>query len=177
MKRFYGASRHMTNVFNIFVVMAIFNIFNARIINDDLNIFKNIHKNWLYDVLVVFMVGGQILIVEVGSDAFKVSHGGLHIYHWLIALMLGFTIWIVGFIARLLPETIVPQLGKKNEEEESNEENPVKKQGSSIGVKMRGSFRSHSKQGSLRKQASDKPGSMRKQQSSQNMVPQDKEYK
>ena len=47
----------MSNVFNVFVVMAIFNLFNARIINDDLNIFKNIHKNWLYDVLVLVIIG------------------------------------------------------------------------------------------------------------------------
>lgn len=168
----------MTNVFNVFVVMAIFNIFNARVINDDLNIFKNVHKNWIYDVIVVVVIGLHILIIQVGSDAFKVSRFGLHIYQWLIAVMLGFTIWIVGLIARLIPETWVPQLGKKNEEEEGEgEENHVKKQGSSIGVKMRGSFRSQSKQGSLRKQASDRAGSQRKQQSSQNMAPHDKEYK
>lgn len=157
----------MSNVFNIFVVMAIFNLFNARVINDDLNIFKNIHKNWLYDVLVLVIIGAQILIVQVGSDAFKVARGGLHIYHWVIAIVLGFIIWIVAFIARLLPDGVVPQLGKKNAEEQNNDTvEQVKKQGSGIGVKMRGSFRSQSKQGSLRKQASDKAGSMRKQQSS-----------
>ena len=57
MKKDYGASRHMTIVFNVFVVMAIFNLFNARVINDDLNIFKNIHKNWLYNVLVLVIIG------------------------------------------------------------------------------------------------------------------------
>jgi len=102
----------MTNVFNVFVVMAIFNIFNARVINDDLNIFKNVHKNWIYDVIVVVVIGLHILIIQVGSDAFKVSRYGLHIYQWLIAVMLGVTIWIVGLIARLIPETWVPQLGK-----------------------------------------------------------------
>lgn len=174
----WGASRHMTNVFNVFVVMAIFNIFNARIINDDFNIFKNIHKNWVFDIIVIGIIGAHILIIEVGSDAFKVSRNGLHIYQWLIAVMLGITTWIVAFIARLLPETWVPQLGKKNEDEEDEaEEHPVKRQGSSIGVKMRGSFRSQSKQGSLRKQGSDRAGSQRKQQSSQNMAPHDKEYK
>ena len=90
-----------------------------------------------------------------------------HIYHWIIAIVLGFIIWIVAFIARLLPDGVVPQLGKKNAEEQNNDTvEQVKKQGSGIGVKMRGSFRSQSKQGSLRKQASDKAGSMRKQQSS-----------
>lgn len=174
----WGASRQMTNVFNVFVVMAIFNIFNARIINDSLNIFKNVHKNPVYCVIVVVIVGLHILIIEVGSDAFKVSRRGLHIYHWIIAFVLGFTIWIVSAIARLVPETWVPQIGKSNEEEEGEGEgNAVKRQGSSIGVKMRGSFRSQSKQGSLRKQASDRAGSQRKQQSSQNMAPHDKEYK
>ena len=174
----WGASRHMTNVFNVFVVMAIFNIFNARIINDDFNIFKNLHKNWVFNIIVIGIIGFHILIIEVGSDAFKVSRYGLHIYHWLISVMLGITTWIVGLIARVIPDTWVPQLGKQNEEEAGEgEEHPVKRQGSSIGVKMRGSFRSQSKQGSLRKQASDRAGSQRKQQSSQNMAPHDKEYK
>lgn len=51
----YGASRHLSNVFNIFVVMAIFNILNARIINDDFNIFKGVFNNPVFCAVFVFI--------------------------------------------------------------------------------------------------------------------------
>ena len=40
MKEKYGPSRHFTFVFNVFVVLQIFNFFNARRINDEFNIFN-----------------------------------------------------------------------------------------------------------------------------------------
>jgi Ca2+ transporting ATPase len=44
----YGASRHMTNVFNIFTVMQIFNLVCARMIQDEINIFKRVFKNLMF---------------------------------------------------------------------------------------------------------------------------------
>lgn len=38
----YGSSRHMTNVFNVFVCMQIFNMINVRKVNDERNIFDGI---------------------------------------------------------------------------------------------------------------------------------------
>lgn len=35
----HGASRHMSNAFNVFVVLQIFNLINARKINDEKNVF------------------------------------------------------------------------------------------------------------------------------------------
>lgn len=53
----YGSSRHLSNVFNVFVVMCIFNIINARIIDDKLNIFKGIFNNLTFCVVFVFISG------------------------------------------------------------------------------------------------------------------------
>jgi Ca2+ transporting ATPase len=44
----YGSSRHMTNVFNIFVVLQIFNMINARKINDEKNIFEGFFTNKMF---------------------------------------------------------------------------------------------------------------------------------
>jgi hypothetical protein len=53
----------MTNVFNIFTVMQIFNLVNARKINDEKNIFEGIQKNWMF-LLVWFGIAlGQVIIV------------------------------------------------------------------------------------------------------------------
>lgn len=182
-----GASRHLSNVFNIFVVMAIFNIINARIINDDFNIFKGVLNNSVFCIVFVFISFAQVIIVEFGADALKVSQGGLNGYHWLIAVVLGLSTWFASALFKLLPDSIFPQFGKKNEEEEkaetgSQKGNSIKRQGSSLRGKLRGSFRAHSKQGSLRPQEGEryileKANSNRKQQSNNNMAPVDKDYK
>lgn len=47
----HGASRHMSNVFNIFVVMQIFILINVRTIHDEFNVFKGLFKNgtfWIF---------------------------------------------------------------------------------------------------------------------------------
>jgi Ca2+ transporting ATPase len=58
-----GSSRQLSNVFNIFVVMAIFNILNARIINDDKNIFNGVFQNPVFCIVLVFIGAGQVIIV------------------------------------------------------------------------------------------------------------------
>jgi Ca2+ transporting ATPase len=68
-----GSSRHLSNVFNIFVVMAIFNILNARIINDDFNIFSGVLNNYTFCFVFIFICVAQGIIVEFGSDAMKIS--------------------------------------------------------------------------------------------------------
>ncbi len=52
----YGPSRHMSNVFNIFVMMQIFNMINARKVNDEKNIFDGIFTNKMF-------VGVWIIII------------------------------------------------------------------------------------------------------------------
>lgn len=54
----FGASRHMTMVFNIFVVMAIFNLPNVRIIDDSKNIFKGLFNNWVFVIIWIIIAGG-----------------------------------------------------------------------------------------------------------------------
>jgi P-type Ca2+ transporter type 2B len=53
-----GASRHMTNVFNVFVVMQIFNKINVRKINDEINIFSGFFENSTYLIILGIIIGG-----------------------------------------------------------------------------------------------------------------------
>jgi hypothetical protein len=163
----HGASRHLSNVFNVFVVMCIFNLINSRVIDDSFNIFRGIFNNWTFCLIYVFICGAQGVIMQVGSDALKISRGGVHGYHWLIAAILGFTTWIASALFKLLPESICPQLGKKDNEKDEEggahgkkNSGPVKKISSIVR-------RNPSRQGSIRpveekNYALEKPGSQRR---------------
>jgi len=48
----------MTNVFNVFTVMQIFNLINCRVINDELNVFSGVWKNWMFLLVWVGISGG-----------------------------------------------------------------------------------------------------------------------
>lgn len=103
-----GASRHMSNVFNVFVVMQIFNMINARKINDELNVFSGIFDNATYVIIWLIIVGAHGIIIEFGDRALKVNTGGLHYSHWIIAIGLGFTTWGVAFVLKFVPDTWCP---------------------------------------------------------------------
>lgn len=84
--------------------MQIFNMINARKIHDELNIFKGIFDNIIYILIFVLIFGGQAIIVEFGGEALKVSNGGLHYSHWIIAICLGLTTWVVCLIIKFVPD-------------------------------------------------------------------------
>ena len=85
----FGASRHLTNVFNIFVVLQIFNMINCRKINDEKNIFEGVFDNYMFGLIWLVICIGQGIIVQFGGAAMKCSPGGLAWSHWIIAGILG----------------------------------------------------------------------------------------
>jgi len=98
----------MTNVFNVFVVMQIFNMINVRKVNDEKNIFDGILNNPYYIIIWIIIVGGQVIIIELTGETFKVSKYGLHIYHWIIAVILGLCTWVIRFFLTFVPITWCP---------------------------------------------------------------------
>lgn len=92
----------------------------------------------------------------VGGPAMKISSGGVHGYHWLIAVILGFTTWVFSLLFKFIPDNFCPQLGKKNNQTDDEESaqgvivkktsSQVKRAGSSLRGKLRGSFRNHGHQ-------------------------------
>ena len=54
----YFPSRHYTFVFNTFVMMQIGNFFNARKLQDEVNIFSGIISNYLFGVIVIITFFG-----------------------------------------------------------------------------------------------------------------------
>jgi Ca2+-transporting ATPase len=95
----YDVVEQNTLIFNIFVWSQIFNLFNCRRIDNRLNIFYAITKNYWYLGILLIMVGGQVLIVFVGGNAFVVKR--LDWEGWVISIIVGSFAIPVGVLARL----------------------------------------------------------------------------
>jgi hypothetical protein len=48
-------SVHMTYVFNVFVMMTFFNFWNCRVINDEPNLFYNLHRSHYFLVIMAII--------------------------------------------------------------------------------------------------------------------------
>ena len=62
----HGKSRHYTYLFNVFVMMTIFNFMNARKLRDEINIFKGVSQSYLFFAIVFI-----ILIFQVRLSYFR----------------------------------------------------------------------------------------------------------
>ncbi|KAI8914912.1 hypothetical protein DFJ77DRAFT_463922 [Powellomyces hirtus] len=92
-----------TLTFNTFVFCQVFNEINARSISQDLNIFKGIMKNRIFQGIFIATVILQAIIVQFGGPVFK-TEGGLNGIQWLICLAIGAGSLPVGVLIRLLPD-------------------------------------------------------------------------
>lgn len=101
-----------TLVFNTFVWLQIFNEINNRRLDNKLNIFENITKNYWFLAINLVMVGGQVLIIFVGSDAFQIH--ALNGKEWGLSIGLGAISLPWGAFIRLIPdawmEAIIPDI-------------------------------------------------------------------
>ena len=111
----YTPSRHLTVVFNLFVLLQIFNMLAARKINDELNIFSGVFTNPMFISVWIVIVVGQFFIVQFGSRAMKVHIAGCTTEQWIICLVGGFTSLFVNVILKFVPDSIWPTMGGENE--------------------------------------------------------------
>ncbi|KAH8725346.1 hypothetical protein GQ44DRAFT_826799 [Phaeosphaeriaceae sp. PMI808] len=79
-----------TLIFNSFVWMQIFNIFNNRRLDNKLNVLEGILRNFFFIGIVALIVGLQIMIIFVGGRAFQISPNGLDGTQWAISIVTGF---------------------------------------------------------------------------------------
>jgi len=100
-------TQHYTIVFNVFVMMQLFNEINARKIHGELNVFKGLLNNFIYIAVLIGTFGVQILIVQFGGRAFRVAP--LSITQWVYCVLFGATSLPVNvLIAYILPPTLFP---------------------------------------------------------------------
>ncbi|KAI8818278.1 uncharacterized protein EV422DRAFT_176948 [Fimicolochytrium jonesii] len=102
-----------TMVFNVFVFCQVFNEINARSITRDLNIFKGIMGNRIFQGVILITIVLQAIIVEFGGPVFK-TQGGLNGVQWAVCLIVGLGSLPVGAMIRLLPDW------RKNRDEDAD---------------------------------------------------------
>ncbi|KAF4124368.1 P-type Ca2+ transporter type 2C [Geosmithia morbida] len=99
-----------TLVFNTFVWMQIFNQWNNRRLDNNLNIFEGILQNPYFIAISTLISGAQVIIIFFGGAAFSISSDGQSGAMWGIALVLGFISIPVGVLIRFVPDSFVSAL-------------------------------------------------------------------
>lgn len=143
-----------TLVFNTFVWMQIFNQINCRRLDNNFNIFEGLFRNKFFIGINLIMIGGQFLIIYVGSTAFSVHR--LNGAQWGYSIVLGALSIPVGIIMRLLPDelitSVVPEsfrLSRKPKVVVTDEENPFQYNQGIMEIKEELSFIKRYKGGRL----------------------------
>ena len=98
-----GASTHMTIVFNIFVIYTLFNQLNCRVINDQFNIFIRIEKNFFFPLITICELSLQVILIQFGKEAFKVTERGLTWNQWGICIGFSALTFVLCLIIKLIP--------------------------------------------------------------------------
>ncbi|KAH8697337.1 putative P-type calcium ATPase [Talaromyces proteolyticus] len=97
-----------TVVFNTFVWMQIFNQYNCRRLDNYFNIFEGMFRNYWFLGIQLIIIGGQILIIFVGGQAFSIQR--LNGAQWAVSLVLGVISIPVAVIIRLIPDEFIRRL-------------------------------------------------------------------
>ena len=115
-----GPSRHFTIIFNIFVLMQLFNELNTRKIRDEWNIFEGAFRNGLFWGIWVCTLGAQVLMVQVGSYPLSCFIGGLTLQQWLVSLAFAITPLLWRPVLLLIPSSICPSVRGKDQSDPSD---------------------------------------------------------
>ncbi|NP_001095189.1 plasma membrane calcium-transporting ATPase 1 [Oryctolagus cuniculus] len=86
-------SEHYTIVFNIFVLMQLFNEINARKIHGERNVFEGIFNNAIFCTIVLGTFVVQIIIVQFAGKPFSCSELSVEQWLWSIFLGMGTLLW------------------------------------------------------------------------------------
>lgn len=93
-----------TVIFNTFVWMQIFNMFNNRRLDNRFNVIEGLHRNYFFIFICALMVGLQVAIVFVGSRAFGIAPGGIDADQWAISVVVAVMCLPWGVLVRLFPD-------------------------------------------------------------------------
>lgn len=91
---------HYTMVFTTVIFFTIFHQINCRRVTE-WNIFKSIHANWRFAVVIAFTFLAQIFLVEVCGPFIRTTP--LSLSQWLWCFCLGATALPIGFAIRFIP--------------------------------------------------------------------------
>ncbi|KAM7422005.1 hypothetical protein PAMA_010200 [Pampus argenteus] len=86
-------SEHYTIVFNVFVMMQLFNEINARKIHGERNVFEGIYKNPIFCSVVLGTFILQIIIVQLGGKPFSCTALTIDQWLWCVFIGVGELLW------------------------------------------------------------------------------------
>lgn len=99
-------SRHFTIVFNVFVILQIFNMIAARKINDEINVFKDVTSNYMFMGVWISICILHFIIIQFGSLVMKCHVDGLTREQWIWCLIIGFSSLPINLILKFVPDSI-----------------------------------------------------------------------
>ncbi|KAM3610105.1 uncharacterized protein V6R79_025435 [Siganus canaliculatus] len=94
-------SEHYTIVFNTFVLMQIFNEFNARKIHGERNVFDGVFNNPIFCSIILGTFVIQIVIVQFGGKPFSCT--SLNLEQWLWCVFFGLSSLVWGQLVSTIP--------------------------------------------------------------------------
>uniref|UniRef100_A0A8C3AJY7 Calcium-transporting ATPase n=1 Tax=Cyclopterus lumpus TaxID=8103 RepID=A0A8C3AJY7_CYCLU len=86
-------SEHYTIVFNVFVMMQLFNEINARKIHGERNVFEGIYRNPIFCSVVLGTFVLQIVIVQFGGKPFSCTSLTIDQWLWCVFIGVGELLW------------------------------------------------------------------------------------
>ncbi|KAM4583212.1 plasma membrane calcium-transporting ATPase 1-like isoform 2-T2 [Fundulus diaphanus] len=86
-------SEHYTIVFNVFVMMQLFNEINARKIHGERNVFEGIYRNPIFCSVVLGTFALQIIIVQFGGKPFSCAPLTIDQWLWCVFIGIGELLW------------------------------------------------------------------------------------
>ncbi|CAF1068097.1 unnamed protein product [Rotaria sp. Silwood1] len=99
----FKPSEHFTMIFNVFVLMTLFNEINCRKIHGEKNVFRGIFTNPIFYGIWIVTFVVQILLVQYGSFAFACV--ALTFEQWMWCLFFGVTVLVWNQVVNLIPVT------------------------------------------------------------------------
>ncbi|RSL43909.1 hypothetical protein CEP54_014901 [Fusarium duplospermum] len=93
-----------TVIFNTFVWMQIFNMFNNRRLDNKFNIFQGVLRNQFFVLITILMVGLQVIIIFKGSRAFQINPNGLDATQWGVSVITAIFCLPWAILVRLFPD-------------------------------------------------------------------------
>jgi len=95
-----GGRMHYTGIFNTFVWLNVFNKFNCRKINDEINIFEGLSESHMSHYIILIIIIGQVLMINYGGDWCQTTP--LSLNQWYTNILIGSLSIPVGTFLRLI---------------------------------------------------------------------------
>ncbi|XP_060830277.1 plasma membrane calcium-transporting ATPase 2 isoform X3 [Bombus pascuorum] len=103
-----GPTQHFTIIFNTFVMMTLFNEFNARKIHGQRNVFQGIFTNPIFYSIWIMTCLSQVIIIQYGKMAFNTK--ALTLEQWMWCLFFGFGTLLWGQVITTIPTRKIPKI-------------------------------------------------------------------